>query len=513
LTALAAVTSLAVMGTALAPPAAAAGDSATGQVYVIQGLSGRNLDVVVDGKVVLAAAAPKTIVGPLTLAAGDHQVSLRTGPTSVVDSRVAVAAGESLDVVAHPDATSGTSAALTSFRNDRASVAPGKVRLAVAHTAAAPPADITVDGKVLFSNVANSEALSVVVPAGTYTVAIVPAATRGDPILGPVDLPIAAGTLTRVFAIGDVRSGTMDAVVHALPVKVRGAGAPRQVQTGDGGQLATQFTADDQFAADDQGIWGGGPAGLGLGMGLVLAGAAAGVLVAAVVLGVMAARPWQQAGPDAPTPAAPEPVTPAPARGWNLRDGGVLAGGQVVPPVAAPDGSAVPGSSAQGRGTGLAASDAGPGDYAGFQPRTLLLPSGARAPIRPAGVRGDGTLAVPDDPAQVGWWTGGALPGERYGGVVLAGHVDSMQYGAGVLAEMLTVQTGAVITLTGPGGRSQAYRVSAVRQVDKARLAAGTGAFDQAVPGRLVLITCGGPFDRARHHYRDNVVVLASPIR
>jgi hypothetical protein len=28
---------------------------------------------------------------------------------------------------------------------------------------------------------------------------------------------------------------------------------------------------------------------------------------------------------------------------------------------------------------------------------------------------------------------------------------------------------------------------------------------------RLVLVTCGGPFDEARRHYRDNVVVTAVP--
>ena len=30
---------------------------------------------------------------------------------------------------------------------------------------------------------------------------------------------------------------------------------------------------------------------------------------------------------------------------------------------------------------------------------------------------------------------------------------------------------------------------------------------------RLTLITCGGPFDAATGHYRDNVVVTASPVR
>ena len=28
---------------------------------------------------------------------------------------------------------------------------------------------------------------------------------------------------------------------------------------------------------------------------------------------------------------------------------------------------------------------------------------------------------------------------------------------------------------------------------------------------RLVLVTCGGPFDQAAGHYRDNIVVTAVP--
>jgi hypothetical protein len=32
-------------------------------------------------------------------------------------------------------------------------------------------------------------------------------------------------------------------------------------------------------------------------------------------------------------------------------------------------------------------------------------------------------------------------------------------------------------------------------------------------PPQLVLITCGGPFDRRLSRYRDNLVVLAAPVR
>jgi hypothetical protein len=232
------------LGTALLTAPAATAAPSTGEAYVIQGLLGETYDVVVDDEVVHRGATPKAIIGPIELAAGNHVIELRKGSTVAIQQRFTVRAGQSVDVVAHKRADSAMSPVLTAFRNDTTPVGPGKVRLTVAHTAAAPPADIRVDGNVLFRNVANAEALTLLVPAKTYTVDIVPAATTGDPILGPVDLPLKAGTLTRVFAIGSVASDNMDAVVHSLPVKVNGAKAPGVVRTGDGGQTALGLVDD-----------------------------------------------------------------------------------------------------------------------------------------------------------------------------------------------------------------------------------------------------------------------------
>jgi hypothetical protein len=226
----------------LVPAGPAAATGGTGDVYVIHGVVGQVLDIYVDGQQVLGSADPKTIVGPLKLDAGSHRVVLRKGDLPVAEGRFKVGAGQSVDVVAHLKSDSKMGATITAYGNDLSPVGPGKLRLAVAHTAAAPPADIRVNGDVLFSNVANGETLTVVVPAGTYKVDIVPAATEGKAILGPVDLPLKQGTLTRVFAIGNVTSGSMDAVVHSLKVKTSGsAAAPRSVPTGDGGQAAREF--------------------------------------------------------------------------------------------------------------------------------------------------------------------------------------------------------------------------------------------------------------------------------
>ncbi len=59
-------------------------------------------------------------------------------------------------------------------------------------------------------------------------------------------------------------------------------------------------------------------------------------------------------------------------------------------------------------------------------PVALVIPViGVRAPVRPVDNL-DGSLAVPDDPGQIGWWIGSAVPGSVAGTVVLDGHVDSV---------------------------------------------------------------------------------------
>jgi hypothetical protein len=247
-----------VAATGKAAPRAADKTSGQGDIYVVQGIIGQVLDIYVDAELVLASADPKTIVGPLKLDAGSHQLTLRTSDNKgngkkgkkVARARFEVRSGQSVDLVAHLRSDSSMAATITAYRNDLAQVGPGKLRLSVAHTAAAPPADIKVNGDVLFSNIANGETLAVVVPAATYRVEIVPTGTEGKAILGPVRLVLTKGTLTRVFAIGNVTTGKVDAVVHTLAVQTTGAAAPRSVPTGDGGQAAREFVTRSSGTAE-----------------------------------------------------------------------------------------------------------------------------------------------------------------------------------------------------------------------------------------------------------------------
>ena len=212
-----------------------------GHVYLLQGLPGRTVDFYVNNRRIAAAVAAKTVVGPMSLAVGsyDLRVTDAGGATPVLDRSFTVAAGRSIDVVVHLDSQATPVAKLTVFDNDTAAVNAGKTRLAIAHTADVPPADIRVDGKVLFSNVANGEGLTTVVPAATYQVDIVPTGTSGPAILGPADFTLKEGTLTRVFAIGQPAEHDMDAIVQVFSVATTAGGSPAGINTGSGGRAST----------------------------------------------------------------------------------------------------------------------------------------------------------------------------------------------------------------------------------------------------------------------------------
>jgi Domain of unknown function (DUF4397) len=234
--------SLAVLASLLAGVGAigVADAAPSGQVYVLQGLPGRSVDLFLNGKQIGADIAPKTIVGPLSLAAGSYQLRVADpGATnSLLQRTVTVGSGASLDAVVHLDAEASPTPKLTVFANDRSPVVSGKTRLAIAHVAAVPAADIRVGGKVLFSNVANGEGLTTVVPAGSYSVDVVPTGTNGPAVLGPATFTLTAATLTRVFAVGQPSRHTMDAIVQVIPLGVDSAAAPGTVNTGSGGAAA-----------------------------------------------------------------------------------------------------------------------------------------------------------------------------------------------------------------------------------------------------------------------------------
>jgi hypothetical protein len=146
-----------------------------------------------------------------------------------------------------------------------------------------------------------------------------------------------------------------------------------------------------------------------------------------------------------------------------------------------------------------------------FAPARVRVPRiGIDAPVVPVTVRPDGLLAVPSDVRTVGWWPAGAPAAAPSGTVVLAGHVDSARQGPGAFFAIRALEPGDRVILSSASGRTAAYTVAARRQYPKSALPSGQ-VFDQDTTPRLVLVTCGGSFNRATRHYSDNIVIYALP--
>jgi hypothetical protein len=143
-------------------------------------------------------------------------------------------------------------------------------------------------------------------------------------------------------------------------------------------------------------------------------------------------------------------------------------------------------------------------------PARLRIPAiGVNAPVVPVGVQAGGWLAIPPDPSDVGWWAGGGFPGQAAGAVILAGHIDSAVSGPGALLRLQDLRPGDGVSVVA-AGRAYRYRVAALRAYAKTDLPAAA-IFGQRVTARLVIVSCGGPYDPATGHYLDNIVAYAVP--
>jgi hypothetical protein len=135
------------------------------------------------------------------------------------------------------------------------------------------------------------------------------------------------------------------------------------------------------------------------------------------------------------------------------------------------------------------------------------------APVVPVGLASGGAMEIPEDVTEVGWYDPdglGVRPGTT-GTAVFASHVDSRSQGRGVLFELRSMRAGDTFEIDLEDGTTQTWVVTEVAQIPKVSMPL-TEIFTWAGPSRVVLITCGGEFDRARRSYVDNIVVYAEPL-
>jgi len=124
------------------------------------------------------------------------------------------------------------------------------------------------------------------------------------------------------------------------------------------------------------------------------------------------------------------------------------------------------------------------------------------------GVEANGDFEVPSAD-EVGWYRFGPTPGGP-GSAVLAAHVaqDGVD---GVFRYLTDLKVGAEFSVVFDDGAESDFRVAAMDQYDKDELPTDD-FFRKSGEPQLVLITCGGDFNRQLRSYDDNVVAVAVPI-
>lgn len=127
------------------------------------------------------------------------------------------------------------------------------------------------------------------------------------------------------------------------------------------------------------------------------------------------------------------------------------------------------------------------------------------------GLDADGQVEVPYDVARAGWYRFSAKPGSATGSVVIVGHRDGVDQGAGAFIDLGRLRPGDRISVTRSDDQVASYEVVARESFAKSQVPLRE-LFSRSGPERLTLITCGGPFDPRALEYTDNIVVTALPV-
>jgi sortase (surface protein transpeptidase) len=141
------------------------------------------------------------------------------------------------------------------------------------------------------------------------------------------------------------------------------------------------------------------------------------------------------------------------------------------------------------------------------EPVSIRIPViGVDARVVPVGLGPGRTMKVPAVDL-AGWYEPGPRPGEA-GPAVIVGHVDSRR-GPAVFFRLGRLHRGDRIVVGRAKGPARSFVVEWVERQPKQALPTERIWNDTRQPV-LRLITCGGSFDRATGHYRDNVIVYAN---
>ena len=129
--------------------------------------------------------------------------------------------------------------------------------------------------------------------------------------------------------------------------------------------------------------------------------------------------------------------------------------------------------------------------------------------VPPLGLNVDKTVSVPNNYTQVGWYSGGAAPGE-VGPAVILGHVDSVS-GPAIFYSLGQVKVGDKVRITRVDGSVATFVITELKRYPQTSFPTLDvyGATDY--PG-LRLVTCSGIFDHGKQRYSHNLVVYGKLI-
>ncbi len=221
--------------------------------------------------------------------------------------------------------------------------------------------------------------------------------------------------------------------------------------------------------------------------------------MAALVAATLAQEP---APPSVIRAGAPSSGQPPHSNAPPLGDAGVASDG--------PDGT-----SSQTGGKHNAATGPGGDELSGSQlpessPVRVAIPDlGVSSAVVDLGLNLDGTMEVPQDPEEVGWYVGSHSPGGG-GAAVLAGHV-TWDRAPAVFFRLGDLRPGDRVEVTREDGRTAVFEVRRVARFPKDEFPTDAvyGQIDH--PG-LRLITCGGAYDEVANRYLDNIIVWADMV-
>ena len=236
------------------------------------------------------------------------------------------------------------------------------------------------------------------------------------------------------------------------------------------------------------------------------------LIVVGVVLLVLSAR-GQDVGPGIPGPIGSTGVTPSTASTRSL-------GRPVSAQLTAMTWSTHPGSRHGSDAPTLAAravrkvtrkrAPRGPVFLPRSRPVHLWIPAlNVSAAVIQLGLNPDGSVQVPPNTVETGWYKYGPTPGQR-GSSVILGHVDSYR-GIGVFFYLRNLRPGDRVRVELADRRFANFSVIGLREYTKRQFPEKVVYGSRSYAG-LQLVTCGGVFDHATGQYLSNIVVYTKRV-